>query len=107
MIRALDNNDVVGHGLPGAERGQRIAVRIEQGKVKIAGTGIVDALLVVKPVFDLHQHSRFLLEGVLTIERDLQAGAPDVSDRRFPYKLERHDKPHITDCDCSTVQPLR
>src|ERR1035441_7246100 len=42
---------VVGHGLTIAERGQRIAVRIKQGKIKIAGTGSVDALLVLKPEF--------------------------------------------------------
>jgi hypothetical protein len=98
VVGALDNHAVVGHGLTVAELGQRIAVRIEQGKVKIAGTGIVDALLVLKPELNLHQHAGFLLEGVPTVESDLQAVAPDVSDRRYPYKLERHDKPHITDC---------
>jgi hypothetical protein len=51
VVGTLDKQVVVGHGLTIAERGQRIAVRIKQGKIKIAGTGSVDALLVLKPVY--------------------------------------------------------
>src|ERR1022692_2989081 len=83
VIRVLDNHDVVGNGLPVAKGGQRIAVRIKQGKIKIAGTGSTDALLVLKPEFNLKQHAGFLLEGVIAGERDLEAVAFGGADRRF------------------------
>jgi hypothetical protein len=105
VVRALDNQDVVGKGLPVAERRERIAVRIKQGKIKIAGTGSVDALLVLKPELNLHQHAGFLLEAVASGERDFQAVASGVAYRRFPYKLERHGRVPVAVMDFSTVQP--
>ena len=93
MVGTPDNEAIVGDGLAVPEGRQRIAVWIKQGKIKIAGTGGLDALLVVKPEFDLHQHARFLLHGVLPVERDLQPVAPDAAYRRFPYKLDRHANP--------------
>jgi hypothetical protein len=68
VIRVLDNHDVVGNGLPIAKGGQRIAVRIKQGKIKIAGTGSANALLVLKPEFNLKPRAGFLLEGVNVVE---------------------------------------
>lgn len=96
VIRALDDKVVIGDCPAIAERGQRIAVRIEKGKIKIARTGVIDTLLLVKPEFHLHEHGGFLLHRVLPVESDLQAVASRVSYRRFPHKLDRHEQPHCS-----------
>src|ERR1035438_4012365 len=41
VVGTLDNQVVVGDGLAIAESGQRVAVRIKQGKINIGGTGVV------------------------------------------------------------------
>src|ERR1700676_2170084 len=67
-VRVLDNEDIIGDGPTVAKGSQRIAVRIKQGNIKIAGTDSVDALLGEKPGFDLHQHAGFLFHGVFPVE---------------------------------------
>ena len=75
-----------------------MAVRVDQGDVNIGRAGDIDALFVLQPEFDLHQHAGFLLQGVVAHERDLQAFALDVADRRFPDKLDCHPDPRFRLC---------
>src|SRR5579863_5256327 len=98
VIGRIDNEVVVSNGKLIAESGQGIAVGIEQGQVNIGGPGIVDAVLLMQPEFDLHQHTGLLLHGVVTQERNLQPLAFDVADRRFPHKLNRHADPPFPSC---------
>src|SRR5260370_40858642 len=68
VIRTIDNEVIVCDRKIVAEGGQGIAVLIEQGQVHIGGTGVVDAMLLMQPEFDLHQHAGFLLQGVAPLE---------------------------------------
>ena len=92
VVRAFDNEAVIGDGLAIAEGRERVAVGIEQGKIKIPRTGRVDALFVLKPEFDLQQHAGFLLEGVVPGERDLEAVAFGGAYRWFPEHPDGHVK---------------
>src|ERR1700675_786018 len=60
VIGRIDNEVIVRDGKIVAEGGQGIAVLIEQGQVHIGWTGVVDAMLLMQPKFDLHQHAGFL-----------------------------------------------
>jgi hypothetical protein len=64
--------------------------------INIGDAHVVDSLLVQEKL-GLKQHRDFLLCGVGSVQRDLEAITSRVANRRFPYKLERHEKPH---CSC-------
>jgi len=106
MIGRIDNEVVVGDGQVVAKSCQGIPGGIKQGQVNVGGTGIVDAMLLMQPEFDLHQHAGFLLHGVAPCKNDLQPFALDVADRRFSHKLNRHPDPR-SGCVLSILQPWR
>ena len=56
--------------------------------------GVVDAVFLMQPELDLHQHAGFLLQMVwLPGENDHETFAVHLADRRFSHKLNRHPKP--------------
>jgi hypothetical protein len=93
MIRRIDNKVVVGDGQVIAKRCQGISGGIKQGQVNIGGTGIIDAVFLMQPEFDLHEHAGLLLHRVTSGEHDLEAFAVHLADRRFPHKLNCHPDP--------------
>jgi len=50
-------------------------------------------VFLMEPELHLHQHARFMLQGVVPGEDDLEAFAVHFADRRFPHKLDCHSKP--------------
>ncbi len=93
VVRAFDIQAVIGDVAAVAKIRERMSVGIDERKINIRDANIVDALLVQEK-FGLKQHGDFLLCAVDSVQRDFEAVASRIADRRFPHKLKRHGIPH-------------
>jgi hypothetical protein len=69
--------------------------------------GVVDAVFLMQPELDLHQHAGFLLHGVAAGENDLETFAVHLADRRFSHKLNRSSEAPFCRCGDSIAQARR
>jgi hypothetical protein len=105
MVRAFYQKVVVRDRVSVTEFCERVAVLINQREINIGDADIVYSLLVQKEL-GLKQHGYFLLGGVGAVQSDLETIAPGNSNRRFPYKRERHERFRIAVVSFFTLQPL-
>ena len=106
VVRAFDKEPIVGDHPAVPETRERMAVGIYERKINIGYARVVYALLVQEE-FGLEQHRDFLLRGVGSVQRDFEAIASRVANRRVSQKLERHERPRTAVVYFFNIQPLR
>jgi hypothetical protein len=103
VIGTFDDEVIIGDRRSVTKIRDRIAVGIDERKVSVRDARVVDALLVQEKLGQ-GQHGDFLPGAVISEQRDLEAIASRVADRRFPHKFPWHGFNPIAAMDFITVQ---